>query len=125
MREGDEPGQGLVRAQARSPRVLALSDGVFAIIIALLVLDAHIPESRRYLASSSSTVTEVHDDALIATTPRDAAKEDPTRWVLLAEMGIYSLVTNHHLPWTTVSSEWSPRLTPDPTEAVAYPFLKI
>src|SRR4029453_11673054 len=29
--------------------------------------------ARRHLATSSSTVTEVHDDALNSTTPRDAA----------------------------------------------------
>jgi hypothetical protein len=30
-------------------------------------------EARRHAATRSSTVTEVHDDALIPTTPRDAA----------------------------------------------------
>jgi hypothetical protein len=36
---------------------------------------ASIPDVRG-LATSSSTVTEVHDDALISTTPRDAARSD-------------------------------------------------
>ncbi len=48
MREDDEiaPGSGTTREERRrdSSRVLALTDGVFAIIITLLVLDIHVPE---------------------------------------------------------------------------------
>ena len=48
MQEDDEvtPGSGTNREeQRRDPsRVLALTDGVFAIIITLLVLDIHVPE---------------------------------------------------------------------------------
>ena len=48
MREGDEPvaGGGLTRDERRRDpsRVLALTDGVYAIIITLLVLDIHVPE---------------------------------------------------------------------------------
>src|SRR5208282_2063000 len=48
MKEGDEvtPGGGSTREERRRDpsRVLALTDGVFAIIITLLVLDIHVPE---------------------------------------------------------------------------------
>ena len=48
MREGDElaAGGGLTRDERRRDpsRVLALTDGVYAIIITLLVLDIHVPE---------------------------------------------------------------------------------
>jgi uncharacterized membrane protein len=48
VREGDEPraGSGLTRDERRRDpsRVLALTDGVYAIIITLLVLDIHVPE---------------------------------------------------------------------------------
>ena len=48
MREGDElgAGSGLTRDERRRDpsRVLALTDGVYAIIITLLVLDIHVPE---------------------------------------------------------------------------------
>jgi hypothetical protein len=48
VREGDEPGagSGLTREERRRDpsRVLALTDGVYAIIITLLVLDIHVPE---------------------------------------------------------------------------------
>jgi uncharacterized membrane protein len=45
--EGDElTGGGLTREERRRDpsRVLALTDGVYAIIITLLVLDIHVPE---------------------------------------------------------------------------------
>ena len=48
MREGDQlgAGSGLTRDERRRDpsRVLALTDGVYAIIITLLVLDIHVPE---------------------------------------------------------------------------------
>ena len=48
VREDDEvaPGGGTTREERRRDpsRVLALTDGVFAIIITLLVLDIHVPE---------------------------------------------------------------------------------
>ena len=48
MREDDEvaPGSGTIREERRRDpsRVLALTVGVFAIIITLLVLDIHVPE---------------------------------------------------------------------------------
>jgi uncharacterized membrane protein len=48
VREGDElgAGRGLTREERRRDpsRVLALTDGVYAIIITLLVLDIHVPE---------------------------------------------------------------------------------
>ena len=48
MREDDEVtfGSGAFREERRRDpsRVLALTDGVFAIIITLLVLDIHVPE---------------------------------------------------------------------------------
>jgi uncharacterized membrane protein len=43
-REGDEPARTLFERQHDPSRVHALSDGVFAIIITLLVLDVHVPE---------------------------------------------------------------------------------
>jgi uncharacterized membrane protein len=43
-REGDEPARILFERQHDPSRVHALSDGVFAIIITLLVLDVHVPE---------------------------------------------------------------------------------
>jgi Endosomal/lysosomal potassium channel TMEM175 len=48
VREDNEvaPGSGTTREERRRDpsRVLALTDGVFAIIITLLVLDIHVPE---------------------------------------------------------------------------------
>jgi uncharacterized membrane protein len=46
VREGDELVTGMTREERRRDpsRVLALTDGVFAIIITLLVLDIHVPE---------------------------------------------------------------------------------
>jgi hypothetical protein len=43
-REGDEPARASFERQHDPARVLALSDGVFAIIITLLVLEVHVPE---------------------------------------------------------------------------------
>jgi uncharacterized membrane protein len=43
-RGGDEAAQTLFERQHDPSRVLAFSDGVFAIIITLLVLDVHVPE---------------------------------------------------------------------------------
>ena len=43
-REGDEPASALVERLHDPARVLALTDGVFAIIITLLVLEIHVPE---------------------------------------------------------------------------------
>jgi uncharacterized membrane protein len=43
-REGDEAARVLFERQHDPTRVLALSDGVFAIIITLLVLEIHVPE---------------------------------------------------------------------------------
>ena len=43
-REGDEAAGVLFERQHDPTRVLALSDGVFAIIITLLVLEIHVPE---------------------------------------------------------------------------------
>ncbi|HEV8649503.1 MAG TPA: TMEM175 family protein [Actinomycetes bacterium] len=42
--EGDAPATALLERKHDPSRVLALSDGVFAIIITLLVLDVHVPE---------------------------------------------------------------------------------
>jgi uncharacterized membrane protein len=42
--EGDEPARTLFERLHDPSRVHALSDGVFAIIITLLVLDVHVPE---------------------------------------------------------------------------------
>jgi uncharacterized membrane protein len=41
---GDEPARALFDRQHDPSRVLAMSDGVFAIIITLLVLEVHVPE---------------------------------------------------------------------------------
>jgi uncharacterized membrane protein len=41
---GDEPARALFERQHDPSRVLAMSDGVFAIIITLLVLEVHVPE---------------------------------------------------------------------------------
>jgi TMEM175 potassium channel family protein len=43
-REGGEPASAMVERLHDPARVLALSDGVFAIIITLLVLEIHVPE---------------------------------------------------------------------------------
>jgi uncharacterized membrane protein len=43
-RPGDEQTRALVERLHDPARVLALSDGVFAIIITLLVLEIHVPE---------------------------------------------------------------------------------
>src|SRR5215207_5587653 len=43
-REGAEPARASFERQHDPARVLALSDGVFAIIITLLVLEVHVPE---------------------------------------------------------------------------------
>jgi uncharacterized membrane protein len=43
-RQGDEPARALLERLHDPARVLALSDGVFAIIITLLVLEIHVPE---------------------------------------------------------------------------------
>jgi uncharacterized membrane protein len=43
-REGDDAARVLFERQHDPTRVLALSDGVFAIIITLLVLEIHVPE---------------------------------------------------------------------------------
>jgi uncharacterized membrane protein len=43
-REGDEPARASFERHHDPARVLALSDGVFAIIITLLVLEVHVPE---------------------------------------------------------------------------------
>ena len=62
MREGDElgAGSGLTREERRRDpsRVLALTDGVYAIIITLLVLDIHVPEleAHQTLGSAISDV---------------------------------------------------------------------
>ena len=61
MQEDDEvtPGGGTTREERRTDpsRVLALTDGVFAIIITLLVLDIHVPE----LASHESLRAAITD----------------------------------------------------------------
>jgi uncharacterized membrane protein len=44
VREGEEPARAMVERLHDPARVLALSDGVFAIIITLLVLEVHVPE---------------------------------------------------------------------------------
>ena len=62
MREGDElaAGSGLTRDERRRDpsRVLALTDGVYAIIITLLVLDIHVPtlEAHETLGTAISEV---------------------------------------------------------------------
>jgi uncharacterized membrane protein len=43
-RHGGEPNRGLLEQLHHPARVLALTDGVFAIIITLLVLEIHVPE---------------------------------------------------------------------------------
>jgi len=43
-RQGDDPTRALVERLHDPARVLALTDGVFAIIITLLVLEVHVPE---------------------------------------------------------------------------------
>ena len=42
--DGDDPAKGLFEREHDPSRVLALTDGVFAIIITLLVLEVHVPE---------------------------------------------------------------------------------
>ena len=68
MQEDDEvtPGSGTTREERRRDpsRVLALTDGVFAIIITLLVLDIHVPEltsheSLRAAITGSSKLTGI------------------------------------------------------------------
>ena len=44
VQEGDEPATALLERLHDPARVIALSDGVFAIIITLLVLEVHVPE---------------------------------------------------------------------------------
>ena len=46
VREGDESASAMERLHDPA-RVLALTDGVFAIIITLLVLEIHVPELTR------------------------------------------------------------------------------
>ena len=62
MREGDElgAGSGLTRDERRRDpsRVLALTDGVYAIIITLLVLDIHVPELEAH-ESLGSAISDV------------------------------------------------------------------
>ena len=62
MREGDElgAGSGLTRDERRRDpsRVLALTDGVYAIIITLLVLDIHVPELSAH-ETLGSAISEV------------------------------------------------------------------
>ena len=43
-REGDEPARASFERYHDPSRLLALSDGVFAIIFTLLVLEVHVPE---------------------------------------------------------------------------------
>jgi ribose 5-phosphate isomerase RpiB len=43
-RQGDDEARALVERLHDPARVLALTDGVFAIIITLLVLEVHVPE---------------------------------------------------------------------------------
>ncbi len=42
--DNDQPGRALFERQHDPSRVIGLSDGVFAIIITLLVLDIHVPQ---------------------------------------------------------------------------------
>jgi uncharacterized membrane protein len=62
VREGDElgAGSGLTRDERRRDpsRVLALTDGVYAIIITLLVLDIHVPELSAH-ETLGSAISEV------------------------------------------------------------------
>ena len=46
-REGDESARVLLERLHDPARVLALTDGVFAIIVTLLVLEIHVPELTR------------------------------------------------------------------------------
>ena len=46
-REGGEPASAMLERLHDPARVLALTDGVFAIIITLLVLEIHVPSSPR------------------------------------------------------------------------------
>jgi hypothetical protein len=48
--EGDDQARALFERRHDPARVLALSDGVFAIIITLLVLDVRVPEPTQGLA---------------------------------------------------------------------------
>jgi uncharacterized membrane protein len=43
-RDGDDPAKAMFEREHDPSRVLALTDGVFAIIITLLVLEVHVPE---------------------------------------------------------------------------------
>jgi uncharacterized membrane protein len=56
---GEEPVRALAERLHDPARVLALSDGVFAIIITLLVLEVHVPELTQGQALNQ-TLAEVH-----------------------------------------------------------------
>lgn len=55
--EGDEQARALFERRHDPSRLLALSDGVFAIIITLLVLDVHVPE----LTAGHSLIAALRD----------------------------------------------------------------